>query len=75
MSKICNVSTSPTTVKYKFGTQVPRGVRSVISLGKGTKIIYGNKKLTQNSSNLQVIKTSIVLDSGEDIPKGLSRST
>jgi hypothetical protein len=34
VSKAYNVSNSPTTVKYKFGIQVPRGIRNAMSLDK-----------------------------------------
>jgi hypothetical protein len=58
VSKACNVLSNPTTVKYKFGIQVPRGIRNAISLDKGTKIVSGKKQLKQNLSNLQIMRHS-----------------
>jgi hypothetical protein len=58
VSKASNVSTSPTTVRYKFGIQPPRGIRNAITLDKRNKIIYGMKQLKPNSSNLQIMRHS-----------------
>jgi Reverse transcriptase (RNA-dependent DNA polymerase) len=69
MSKACIVSNSPTTVKYKFGIQVPRGIRNAISLDKKNKNNLWQQAIDTELKQLTDYETFIVLDSGEDIPR------
>jgi hypothetical protein len=69
MSKACTVSSSQTTVKYKFGIQVPRGIRNAISLDKKNKNNLWQEAIDTVLKQLTDYETFIVLDSGEDIPR------
>jgi hypothetical protein len=62
MSKAYNVSTSPTTVKYKFEIQVPRGIRNVINLDKRNKNILWQQAIETELKQLTDYETFIVLD-------------
>jgi hypothetical protein len=73
MSKVCNVSNSPTTVKYKFGIQVPRGIRNAISLDKKSKNNLWQEAIETEIKQLIDYETFIILDSGEEIPKGYQK--
>jgi hypothetical protein len=58
IARILKVSTSPAGIKYKFGIQVPRGIKNAIDLDKNNGKNYGKKLLTQSLSNLQTIRHS-----------------
>jgi hypothetical protein len=68
-SKACIVSNSPTTVKYKFGIQVPRGIRNAITLDKKNKNNLWQQAIDTELKQLSVYETFMVLDSGEYIPR------
>jgi hypothetical protein len=68
MSKACNVSTIPTTIKYKFGIQVPRGIKNAISLDKKNKNHLWHQTIQTELKKLTDYETFMILDSGEDIP-------
>ena len=52
IAKVHKVTSSPTLVKYKFGIQLPRGIKSAISLEiKRIITIYGKSQLKVNLSN------------------------
>lgn len=70
MSKACNTSTSVTTVTYKFGIQVPRRIKNVISLDKKKKNNLWQEAIEVQLTQLTDYETFIVLDSGDNIPKG-----
>ena len=70
MSKACNTSTSVTTVKYKFRIQVPRRIKNVISLDKKKKNNLWQEAIEVQLTQLTDYETFIVLDSGDNIPKG-----
>jgi hypothetical protein len=65
ISKSCNVATSPTNLKYKFGIDVP----NAISLDKRNKNSLWQDAIETKLKQLTDYETFIVLDSGEDIPK------
>jgi hypothetical protein len=67
--KAYNVSNSPTTVEYRFGIQVPRGIRNVISLDKKNKNNLWQQAIQTELKQLTDYETFIVLHSGEDIPR------
>jgi hypothetical protein len=69
MSKVYNVSTSPTTVEYKFGIQVPRRIRNAISLDEKNKNNLWQQAIQKELKQLTDYDTFIVLESGEDIPR------
>jgi hypothetical protein len=70
MSKACIASSSPTTVKYKFRIQVPRGIRNAISLDKKNKNNLWQQETDTELKQLTDYETFIVLDSGGgDIPR------
>jgi hypothetical protein len=68
IARILKVSTSPAGIQYKFGIQIPKGIKNAIDLDKKN----GNQ-LWQEASKIELKKLTdyqkfIVLDSGEDIP-------
>jgi hypothetical protein len=67
IARILKVSTSPAGIKYKFGIQVPKGIKNAIDIDK-----YGNQLCQEAiSSELKQLtdrQTFIVLNSGENIP-------
>jgi hypothetical protein len=73
VSKLCNVSTSPTTFKYKVGIQVPGRVRNAISLDKRNKNSLWQEAIETELKQLTDYETFIGLDSGEDISKGYQK--
>jgi hypothetical protein len=73
IARILKVSTSPAGIKYKFGIQVPKGIKNAIDLDK-----KNGKQLWQESFKTEPkqptdYQTFIVLDSGEDIPTGYQK--
>jgi hypothetical protein len=67
IAKIHNVSSSSTTVKPKFGTQVPKGIKNAMNLDKND---LWQEAIETELKQLTDYEASIALDSGEDIPKG-----
>jgi hypothetical protein len=73
IARIQKISTSPAGIKYKFGIQVPKGIKNAIDLDKKN----GNQ-LWQEAINTELKQPTdyqifIVLDSGEDIPTGYQK--
>jgi hypothetical protein len=58
ITRVHKASTSPTGIKYKFGFQVPKGIKNAINLGKKTVIIFGRKLLRLSYSNLPIMRHS-----------------
>jgi hypothetical protein len=58
IARIHKVSTSPVGIKYKFGIQIPKGIKNAIELDKKNENSYGKKLSRQNLSNLQTIRNS-----------------
>jgi hypothetical protein len=76
ITRIHKASTSPTTAtntKYKFGIQVPEGIKNAINLGKKNGNNLWEEAIKTELKQLTDYETFIVLDSGEDIPKGCLR--
>jgi hypothetical protein len=72
-ARILKVSTGPACIKYKFGIQVPKGIKNAIDLDKKN----GNK-LWHEAIQIELkqptdYQTFIVLESGEDIPTGFQK--
>jgi hypothetical protein len=60
-------------VKYKFGIQVPRGIRNAISLKKRNKNNLWQRAIETELKQLTDYEAFIVLDSGKDIPMGYKK--
>jgi hypothetical protein len=74
IARILKVSTSPTGIKYKFGIQVPRGIKNETDLDKKS----GNQ-LWEEAINTEIDQRTdyhifIVLDSGKDIPTSYQKN-
>jgi hypothetical protein len=68
------VLTSSTCVKYKFGVQVPKDIKNGIDLDKNNgKISIWRETIRTELKQLTDYQTFIVIDSGEDIPKGYQK--
>jgi hypothetical protein len=55
IARILKVLTSPAGIKYKFGIQVPKGIKNAIDIDKKNETSYGKKSLRQILSNLHTI--------------------
>ena len=73
IAKIHKVTSSPTTAKYKFGIQVPKGIKNAISLDKKNNNNLWQEAIETELKQLTDYETFIILDSGEDIPKGYQK--
>jgi hypothetical protein len=75
IARIIKVSTSPAAIKYKFGIQVPKGIKNAIDLDKknGNQLWQGAIKTELKQLTNLFYQTFIVLDSGEDIPTGFQK--
>jgi hypothetical protein len=67
---IHKVSTSPAGIKYKFGIQVPKGIKNAIDLDKNNGNQLWQEAIKTQLKQLTDYQTFIVLYSGEDIPTG-----
>jgi hypothetical protein len=45
ITRVNKASTCPTSIKYKFGIQVPKGIKNAINRDKKTGKIFGRKLL------------------------------
>jgi hypothetical protein len=70
IARILKLSTSPAGIKYKFGIQVPKGIKNTIDLDKNNGNQLWKQAIKTNLKQLTDYQTFIVLDSGEDIPTG-----
>jgi hypothetical protein len=68
IARILKVSTSPAGIKYKFGIQVPKGIKNAIDLEKKNGNQLWQESIKTELKQLTDYQTFIVLDSGEDIP-------
>jgi hypothetical protein len=69
-----DISSIPTTVKYKFGIQVPRGSKNAMSLDRNNKNNLWPAVIETEPTQLKNYETFIVLDSGEDITIGYQKN-
>ena len=67
------VSAKPTSIKYKFGIQVPKGIKNAIELDKKNGNSLCQDAIKTDLKQLIDYQTSIVLDSGEDILTGYQK--
>jgi hypothetical protein len=70
IAKMQNESASPTCVKYKFGIQLPKGIKNAIDLNKNNGNSLWEDAIRTELKQLTDYQTFIVTDSGEDIPTG-----
>jgi hypothetical protein len=62
IAKIQKVSTSPTCVKYKFGVQIPKGIKNAIDLDKKNGNSLWQDAIRTELKQLTDYQTFIVLD-------------
>jgi hypothetical protein len=67
ITRIHKASTSSTGIKYKFGIQVPKGIKNAINLDKKNGNNLWKEAIKTKLTQLTDYETFIVLDSGEDI--------
>jgi hypothetical protein len=73
IARILKVSISPAGIKYKFGIQVPKGIKNAIDLDKNNGNQLWQESVKAELKQLTDHQTFIVLDSGEDIPTGYQK--
>jgi hypothetical protein len=73
IARILKVSTSPAGVKYKFGIQVPKGIKNAIDLDKKNGNQLWQEAIKTELKQLSDYQKFIVLDSGEDILTGYQK--
>jgi hypothetical protein len=73
IARILKVSTIPAGIKYKFGIQVPKGIKNTIDLDKKDGNQLWQEAIKTELKQRTDYQTFIVLDSGEDIPTGYQK--
>jgi hypothetical protein len=73
IARILKASTSSAGIKYKFGIQVPKGIKNEIDLDKKNGNQLWQEAMKTELKQLTDYQTFIVLDSGEDIPTGYQK--
>jgi hypothetical protein len=73
VARILKVSTSPAGIKYKFGIQVPKGIKNAINIDKKNGNQLWQEAIKTELKQLTDHQTFTVLDSGEDIPTGYQK--
>jgi hypothetical protein len=73
ITRIYKASTSLTSIKYNFGIQVPKGTKNAINLDKKNGNSLWEEAIKTELKQLTDFETFLVLDSGEDIPKGYQK--
>jgi hypothetical protein len=73
IARILKVSTIPAGIKYKFGIQVPKGIKNANDLNMKNGNQLWQEAINTELKPLTDNQTLIVLDSGEDIPKGYQK--
>jgi hypothetical protein len=71
--KIHKASALSTSVKYKFGIQVPSGIKNDIQLDRKNGNSLWEEAIKTELKQLTNYETFIVLDSGEAIPNGYQK--
>jgi hypothetical protein len=67
-ARIHKVSTSSSNIKYKFGIQIPRGIKNAIHLDNKNGNNLWQEAIKTELKQLTEYHTFIVLDSGEAVP-------
>jgi hypothetical protein len=73
ITRILKVSTSPAGIKYKFGIQVPKGIKNEIDLDKKNGNQLWKESVKTELKQLTDNQTFIVMDSEEDIATGYQK--
>jgi hypothetical protein len=73
IARTLKVSTRPTSISYKFGIQVPKGIKNAIDLNKNNGKQFWQEAIKTELTQITDYQTFIVLDSGEDIPTGYQK--
>jgi hypothetical protein len=73
VARIHKVSTSPAGIKYKFGIQVPKGIKNAIDIDKKNGNQLWQEAIKTELKQLTDYQTLIVQNSGEDIPTGYQK--
>jgi hypothetical protein len=73
IASIVKVSTSPARIKYKFGIQVPKGIKNAIDLDKKNGNQLLQEAVNTDLKQLTDYQSFIVVDLGEDIPTGYQK--
>jgi hypothetical protein len=73
ITRILKVSTIPAGIKYKFGIQVPKGIKNSIDLDKKNGNQLWQEAIKTELRQLTDYQTFILLHSGEDIPTGYQK--
>jgi hypothetical protein len=75
IAKILKVSTSPAGIKYKFGIQVPKGIKNSIDLNKKNGNQLWQEAIKTELKQLTDDQTFIVLHSGGGYSNRLSENS
>jgi hypothetical protein len=75
IATILKVSTSPAGIKYKFGIQVPKGIKNIIDLDKKNENQLWQEDIKTELKQLTDYQTFIVLDSGGGYSDRLSENS
>jgi hypothetical protein len=67
ITRVHKASTSPTGIKYKFGIQVPKGIKKAINLDKKNGNNLWEEAIQTKLKQITYYETFIVFGSGEDI--------
>jgi hypothetical protein len=73
IARILQVSTSPAGIKYKFGIQVPKGIKNALDLNEKNRNQLCQEAIRTELKQFTDYQTFIVLDSGEDTPTGYQK--
>jgi hypothetical protein len=73
ITRVNKASTCPTSIKYKCGIQFPKGIKNAINLDKKNGNNLWEEAIKTELKQLTDYETFMVLDSGEDIPKGYQK--
>jgi hypothetical protein len=73
IARILKVSTIPAGITYKFGIQVPKGIKNAIDLDKKNGNQLCQEAIKTELKQLTDYQTFIVLDLGEEIPTGYQK--
>jgi hypothetical protein len=73
IATIFKVSSRPEGIKYKFGIQVPKGIKNQVKLDKNNGNQLWQEAIKTELKQLTDYQTFIVLDSREDIPTGYQK--
>ena len=65
----------PYEKRFKFGVQVPRGTKEAYYLDLQNRNTLWPEAIAKEVNQLNSFKTFIILEAGEEAPKGYSRDT